>query len=150
MELGCTVVAFAPVPQRVLRSESGSRMSAMQSSGCSHLKVTQAMPKERTPLEAAAGKLISAIQKEWLERSGELGSDVSEEVMHTSHELLSAAKAGSLESLSASSITKLLGPAWVQDHPRALPFIEATAALAFAARQAPNPSFKRTCLRQAA
>ena len=99
------------------------------------------MSKERTPLEAAAGKLISAIQKEWLEHSGEPGSEISEEVMHTSHELLSAAKAGSLEGLSASSITEFLGSTWVEAHPRVLPFIE---ALASSARQAPNPSIERT------
>ena len=105
------------------------------------------MPKERTPLETAAGKLISAIQKEWLEHSGEPGSEISEEVMHISHELLSAAKAGSFEGLSASAITEFLGAAWVRAHPRVLPFIE---ALASSARQAPNPSFKRTRLRRSA
>lgn len=99
------------------------------------------MPKERTPVEVAAGKLISAIQKEWLEHSGEPASEISEEVMHTSHELLLAAKAGSVERMSVRSITELLGPTWVQAHPRVVPYI---AALAASARQAPNPSIERT------
>jgi hypothetical protein len=46
------------------------------------------MTNSRTELEAAAGKLISAIQKEWHSEAGEPESAASEAVMHLAHELL--------------------------------------------------------------
>lgn len=39
------------------------------------------MTRSRTPLEAAAGKLIAAIQKEWGLEAGESTSAASENVM---------------------------------------------------------------------
>jgi len=76
------------------------------------------MTKQRSPLERAAGKLISAVQREWDAEVGEPGAVVSEEVMHNSHDLLAAAKSGSLEAtLRGRSITEFLGVAWVKRHP---------------------------------
>ena len=40
------------------------------------------MAKVRSKLEAAAGKLISAIQKEWIEELGEPQAEDSERVMN--------------------------------------------------------------------
>ena len=57
------------------------------------------MPRARSSLEIAAGKLISAIQREWSAEAGELSASASEEVMHSSHALLAAAKGGSLASV---------------------------------------------------
>jgi hypothetical protein len=87
------------------------------------------MPKERSPLEVAAGKLIAAIQKEWTEELGEVSAAESEQVMHASHELLKAAREGSLKSvLGSQSIADFLGRDWVSNHPRVQPFIAALQA----------------------
>jgi hypothetical protein len=61
------------------------------------------MTSSRTTLEAAAGKLIAAIQKEWGIEAGEPESAASENVMHAAHELLQAAsKFGSIVSVIGS------------------------------------------------
>lgn len=85
------------------------------------------MTRSRTPLEAAAGKLIAAIQKEWGIEAGEPGSAASENVMHAAHHLLQAAsKFGSIVSVTGSgSVSTFLGEQWVQAHPRVLPYIAA-------------------------
>ena len=85
------------------------------------------MTRSRTPLEAAAGKLIAAIQKEWGVEAGEPRSAESENVMHAAHDLLQAAsKFGSIVSVIGSgSVSTFLGAQWVQAHPRVLPYIAA-------------------------
>lgn len=85
------------------------------------------MTRSRTPLEAAAGKLIAAIQKEWDAEIGEPESAVSEKVMHEAHALLQAAsKFGSNTNVIGSgSVSTYLGEEWVQAHPQVLPYIEA-------------------------
>ena len=83
------------------------------------------MPRNRTPLEKAAGKLIAAIQKEWVEEMGGPTSVASEQVMHASHSLLQAASAtGSISSVvGTGSVSDFLGQSWVDAHPNVLPFI---------------------------
>ena len=85
------------------------------------------MPRDRTPLEKAAGKLISAIQREWTAELGDPQADASEAVMHASHSLLQAASAsGSLAGvIGESSVSEFLGQAWVDGHPNVLPPIRA-------------------------
>jgi hypothetical protein len=85
------------------------------------------MTRPRTPLEAAAGKLIAAIQKEWGVEAGEPESAASDKVMHAAHDLLQAAsKFGSILSVTgADSVSTFLGEQWVQAHPRVLPYIAA-------------------------
>ncbi|TDU23306.1 hypothetical protein DFR24_4830 [Panacagrimonas perspica] len=84
------------------------------------------MEKQKTPLEHAAGKLISSLQKEWGAEAGEPGADISEEAMHKCHSLLHGAKNGSLQSvLRGASVTDFIGRAWVRAHPRVLPAIRA-------------------------
>jgi hypothetical protein len=89
------------------------------------------MSRNRTPLEAAAGKLISSIQKEWGEETGRREADASEEVMHTSHALLqAAARTGSIGSaIGTGSVAEFLGAQWVTSHPNVLPYIHALEAL---------------------
>lgn len=48
------------------------------------------MPRERTPYQAAVGKLISAIQKEWLGEAGTTVAALSEDVLGAAHTLLIA------------------------------------------------------------
>ncbi len=82
------------------------------------------MTRKRTPLEAAAGKLISAVQREWGIEIGEPQAVESENVMHNCHVLLQAAKTGSLTfALSGISVTEFLGSNWVTSHPNVLPYI---------------------------
>jgi len=85
------------------------------------------MTRSRAPLEAAAGKLIAAIQKEWDLELGEPWAATSIDVMNAAHSLLQAAsKFGSVETVVGSgSIVTFLGEQWAQAHPRVSPFIEA-------------------------
>lgn len=93
--------------------------------------VERRMSRRRTPLEAAAGQLISAIQHEWGAETGEPSAVISEEVMHSAHALLQAAKGGSIACVVASgSVSEFLGKQWVQEHPRVWPHIQALEALA--------------------
>lgn len=84
------------------------------------------MPKARSELEKAAGKLISAIQKEWSDEAGLDCAAESEEVLHRSHTLLQASKGNSfdLSVLNGGSIAQLLGAQWVGRHPRVIPAIK--------------------------
>jgi len=82
------------------------------------------MTKTRTELERAAGKLISAIQKQWIAKAGEPGSAVSEEAMHNCQYLLAASKDGTLKAvLRGGSVADFIGRAWVQRHPEVRPAI---------------------------
>lgn len=100
----------------------------------SYLLVKRGGTEVRVPLEkplaAAAGKLISAIQKEWGEEAGRPESAVSEEVMHTSHGLLQAAiRDGSIASaLGTRTVAEFLGVQWVHEHPKVWPYIQALEA----------------------
>jgi len=91
------------------------------------------MPRKRTNLERAAGKLISAIQHEWTAEAGEPQEDLSEEVMNTAHLLLQAAKNGTLRSLLGErTISNFLGVQWVHEHARVWPYIQALEAVLLA------------------
>ena len=95
------------------------------------------MPRSRTPLELAAGKLISAIQREWGAEAGEPASAASEEVLHHSHDLLQAAKTGSIKAATgASTVVEFLGKAWVAAHPRVWPHIQVLESLELGAADA--------------
>ncbi len=89
------------------------------------------MPRTRTSLEVAAGKLTSAIQREWGAEVGEPSAAVSEQVMHASHSLLQAAKTGSISSVVGSgSVSEFLGKQWVHAHPKVWPYIQILEAFA--------------------
>jgi hypothetical protein len=82
------------------------------------------MSRKRTKLEAAAGKLISAIQKVWTKELGEPEAELSEEVMNRAHDLLKAAKEEQVEALlSGNSVSTFLGGAWVEKHSSIKPSI---------------------------
>lgn len=87
------------------------------------------MPGSRTDTEYAAGKLIAAIQKEWIGQLGEPDADVSENVMNSAHELLAAAKSNSLIAILAGrTVSDFLSTVWVKQHPSVLPAIQALEA----------------------
>ena len=78
------------------------------------------MPPKKTPLEKAAGKLISSIQKEWGEEVelGNSSADISEDVMNKGHDLLRAAKNKEVNTvLGDLNVTQYLGELWVRRHP---------------------------------
>jgi hypothetical protein len=83
------------------------------------------MTRPRSLIEAAAGKLKAAIQKEWQIEAGAPESAASENVMHKAYKLLhSASKLGSIASiLGAGSVLTFLGEKWVKAHPRVLPYM---------------------------
>jgi hypothetical protein len=85
-----------------------------------------AMTKKRTEMETAAGKLISAIQKEWGNELGESVSIESEEIMNKGHDLLKAAKENEIEKmLSGRGVADYIGRSWVEKHRSVLPAIQA-------------------------
>ena len=75
------------------------------------------MPREKSKSESAAGRLISAIQKEWVLELGEPQAEQSELVMGRAHELLQARNADSMLSvLGSKSVAEFLGESWLQSH----------------------------------
>ena len=91
------------------------------------------MPRDRTLLEKAAGKLILAIQKEWTAEMGEPKAGLSEAAMYASHSLLRAASAsGSISGVvGRGSVSEFLGQDWVDSHLNVLPAIRALEACAW-------------------
>ena len=86
------------------------------------------MPRSRTTLEQAAGKLILRIQQEWMQELGEPAAEDSEQVMNRAHDLLVAASAGRLDQgLQQQSIEEFLGREWLRRHPEVQPFVNALA-----------------------
>ena len=80
--------------------------------------VIRKMKKNKTQQEVAAGKLISAIQKEWNKELGESSAKISEEVMYRGHDLLKASKANQVKTtLGGMSVSQYLGETWVHRHP---------------------------------
>ncbi len=79
------------------------------------------MPRKRSTLQKATGKLTSSIQKEWGEELGTPSAAESEEVMYRSQELTQATVTGSIEILLGQrTVTNFLGTEWVQRHPSVL------------------------------
>jgi len=82
---------------------------------------------KKTEFQRAAGKLISAIQKEWGEGLGEKNDDFSEGVMNAAHDILQCKSSEKLrEMLGGKNVRQHLGEVWVQRHPSVKP---ATAEL---------------------
>ena len=76
------------------------------------------MPKNKTEVQRAAGKLISQIQKVWGNELGVTNADFSENVMDSAHDLLQAKTAQDIEKLlDTKSVRQYLGDIWVQKHP---------------------------------
>ena len=68
------------------------------------------MPKARTRVEAAAGRLVSAVQKEGGLELVTSAVGTTEHVLSLAHELLQATKPGNLNStLSSAAVSQFLG-----------------------------------------
>jgi len=75
------------------------------------------MSRTKTDAEIAAGKLISAIQKEWGEQLGYSIAEESESIMNLAHELLQARSAQAMiRVLDGKSARDFLGAEWVEAH----------------------------------
>ncbi len=64
------------------------------------------MNRTRTESSRAAGKLISAIQKEWNEELGEQSAGITEQVMNLAMKTI----------VRSRSVTQYLGELWVARH----------------------------------
>ena len=82
------------------------------------------MPRARTPLQAAIGRLISAIQKVWGTELGEPYAEFSQDVISKAHLLLRAGnKEQIIKTLDGLSLPQFLGEVWLQKHPEIKPFV---------------------------
>jgi hypothetical protein len=76
------------------------------------------MPLKKSKSQLAAGKLISAIQKEWGLELGTPAADVTEDVMELAHNLLLAKSSQDMQNiLGSQSVRQYLGVDWVSKHP---------------------------------
>ena len=88
------------------------------------------MPRKRSPVGIAVGKLILALQKECEKVVGEPDAALAaRKVMDRAHRLLEAAQTASVSSLlDGRSVAEYLDPVWVEMHPSVKPSIEALVA----------------------
>lgn len=88
------------------------------------------MPRKRSELQRALGKLISAIQKEWGAQLGEPQAEFSEDVMDSTHHLLQAGTVeGVKEVLGPLTLRQYIGEVWLQGHPQVKPAVAAVEEL---------------------
>jgi hypothetical protein len=93
------------------------------------------MPRNRSQVEIAAGKLTSAIQKEWASELGDASAPESERVLHKCQALARSIIEQSHETeLAGRTISDYLGTAWLGEHPAVRPAIAALES-AIASRQ---------------
>ena len=87
------------------------------------------MPRKRSPVGIAVGKLILAIQKEGAEVIGETDAALAHKIMRRAHTLLQATRTASVSSLlDGRSVAEYLDPVWVEMHPAVKPSIAALVA----------------------
>lgn len=87
------------------------------------------MPRKRSPVGIAAGKLILAIQKECADVVGEPDAALARKVLDRAHTLLQATQSASVSSLlDGRTVAEYLDPVWVQMHPSVEPSIVALVA----------------------
>jgi hypothetical protein len=87
------------------------------------------MPRKRSPVAIAAGKLILAIEKACGESAGESDSIPAQKVMHRARTLLRAAQSATASNLlDGRSVAEYLDPVWVQMHPSVEPSIAGVVA----------------------
>jgi hypothetical protein len=87
------------------------------------------MPRKRSPVGIAVGKLILAVQKECEEVAAEPDAALARKVMDRARTLLQAAQTASVsELLDGRSVEEYLDPVWVEMHPSIKPCIAALVA----------------------
>lgn len=88
------------------------------------------MPRKRSPVGIAVGKLILAVQKECDEAVGDPDAALAaRKVMDRARRLLEAAQMVSVSSLlDGRTVAEYLDPAWVEMHPSVKPSVDALVA----------------------
>lgn len=82
------------------------------------------MQNRPSELARHVSKLISAIQKQWMEELGEPDAPVTETVLQNAQQLLTAIRDGSIARLLAEgTIEQHLGASWIASHPWAKPHV---------------------------
>ena len=86
------------------------------------------MPKNRSNLELAIGKLVVAVQQVWNDECGLPEAEASLSVMYRCHSLLQAVKSGDLVYfLKGRTVAGYIGGLWLDSHREVVPFAEAVA-----------------------
>jgi hypothetical protein len=82
------------------------------------------MPRKRSPVAIAAGKLILAIENACEEVVGERDALLEQRVVYRARTLLRAAQSASVTNLlDGRSVAEYLDPVWVETHPSVKPSI---------------------------
>jgi hypothetical protein len=82
------------------------------------------MPRKRSHVAIATGRVILAIQKELEDVVGEPDAALAQKVMYRAHTLLRAAQSASVSNLlDGRSVAEYLDPVWVEMHPSVKPSI---------------------------
>jgi hypothetical protein len=90
------------------------------------------MPRKRSPVGIAVGKLILAVRKECDQTVGDPDAALAaRKVMDRAHRLLEAAQTASVSNLlDGRSIAEYLDPVWIEMHPSIKPsIVELVAAV---------------------
>jgi hypothetical protein len=83
------------------------------------------MQNRHAELARHLSKLISAIQRQWMEQLGEPEAPLSEAAMHRAHKLLTAAQEGrAAAALAGGSVADFLGRDWLDAQPWAGPHVQ--------------------------
>lgn len=86
------------------------------------------MPKNRSDLQLAIGKLIVSVQQAWNDECGLPEAEETLSVVYRCHSLLQAAKAGDItDFLEGRTVAGYIGGLWLGRHPEAVPFVDAVA-----------------------
>jgi hypothetical protein len=83
------------------------------------------MQNRPSELARHVSKLISAIQKQWMEELGEPEAPATEAALQSAQRLLTAIRDGSIARLLADgTIGQHLGGSWIATHPWAKPHVQ--------------------------
>ncbi|MFT5176898.1 MAG: hypothetical protein ACI8W7_005098, partial [Gammaproteobacteria bacterium] len=83
------------------------------------------MARTKSETRRLAGKLTSAVQKEWGVALGEDIAICTERVLHKSHDLLCDSPSQLKKVLAGDSVSEYLGEKWLVSHPDVKPRIAA-------------------------
>ncbi|MGZ8249602.1 hypothetical protein [Methylomagnum sp.] len=83
------------------------------------------MQNRQAELARNLSKLISAIQKHWMEQLGEPEAPLTEAAMHKAHRLLTAVQEGTpMSALAGGTVADFLGRDWLDAQPWARPHVQ--------------------------
>lgn len=86
------------------------------------------MPRNRSDLELAIGRLIVKVQQAWNDECGSPEAEETMSVLCRCHNLLQAAKAGELtDALKGRTLAGYIGGLWLGIHPKVAPSVEEAA-----------------------